>query len=86
MAGAADPEMPDMKDELLQSAMDTLAASPFLATIPVVTIDYVGNQKQLNRTNWVVCSQYPKSGEEVPAKLKNVTLFVKRPTAKSCWA
>lgn len=84
-AAVATWEMPALTGEILESAMAEVRSAANRPELEIETIDYVGNLKQLNLTNWVVCDQYPKPGREVAESTKKVYFYVKRPSKKSCW-
>lgn len=76
-------EMPDVVDMVLVEATDTIRED--LPDIPLWVIDHVNRQDQLNPTGWIVCAQYPDAGEEVPADIEAVAIYVRRYSTERCW-
>lgn len=75
--------MPDLKEEILQNAVDSVIGDAGEGNVKFNLVDSTFNQVVYNYTNWVVCSQSPKADTEVtidPAKPRTVTLALKRPS------
>ncbi|OAN38104.1 hypothetical protein [Mycolicibacterium iranicum] len=77
-------EMPDLEDEILQDAVDSVISAAGEDNITFNIYDRDMNQVVYNYTNWVVCGQSPSAEREVtvdPAKPQRVTLALSRRTA-----
>lgn len=74
-------EMPALKDEVLQNAVDSVVGAAGEENIKFNIYDRDMNQVVYNYTNWVVCGQSPSAEKEVainPAKPQTVTLALSR--------
>ncbi|MFB1295275.1 hypothetical protein ACAG24_007165 [Mycobacterium sp. pW049] len=77
-------EMPALKEELLQDAVDSVISTAGEENIRFNLYDRDMNQVIYNYTNWIVCAQYPAAAKEVtvnPEKRQTVTLALSRPAA-----
>ena len=77
-------EMPDVRGETLQRAIDSV-----LSVTGDVDLDLdIRNRKDarqvINYTNWEVCAQAPRGGESISQKTKRVILVVRRPMTSGC--
>ena len=77
-------EMPDVRGEVLQRAIDSV-----LSVTGDVDLDLdIRNRKDvrevINYTNWEVCAQAPRGGENISPKSKRVILVVRRPNTRGC--
>lgn len=78
-ASAADQwEMPDVRTEILQSAVDQVSAASAGTKVKFRYNPRHVNQDVYNLTNWAVCFTSPKQGAEVPQTQKYVYFFVRR--------
>lgn len=74
-------EMPALRDEVLQNAVDSVIGAAGENNIKFNIYDRDMNQVVYNYTNWVVCGQSPAAEREVtinPAKPQTVTLALSR--------
>lgn len=74
-------EMPGVKEELLQDAVDSVIAAAGEGNVKFNLYDIAMNQVVYNYTNWVVCAQSPTAEKEVainPGKPQTVTLALNR--------
>lgn len=71
--------MPDLKEELLQHAIDDVSET---AGSDNVRFKFVNDQVVYNYTNWVVCAQSPEAETSVKigAKPQTVAFRVERPS------
>ncbi|MDA2894689.1 hypothetical protein PDG61_27520 [Mycolicibacterium sp. BiH015] len=77
-------EMPAVKEELLQDAVDSIISAAGEENVKLAPYDSELNQVIYNYTNWIVCAQSPAAEKEVtinPAKPQAVYLALKRPAA-----
>ncbi len=77
-------EMPALKEELLQDAVDSVISAAGEENIKFNLYDSEYNQVVYNYTNWIVCGQSPSAEKEVtinPEKPQTVTLALSRPSA-----
>lgn len=86
VAGAQDEatwEMPGLKEELLQDAVDSVIATAGEQNIRFRIYSLDMNQVIYNYTNWIVCAQAPAAEKsvEITPKPQQVTFAVKRPAA-----
>ena len=87
VAAAQDPEtwtMPGLKEEILQSAVDTVTGEAGESNVKFSLEDREFNQVIYNYTNWIVCGQYPRADSTVkvnPSKPQTVTFYLARPSA-----
>lgn len=77
-------EMPDVRGEILDRAIDSV-----LSVTGDVDLDLeIRNRKDvrevINYTNWEVCAQAPRGGENISQKSKRVILVVRRPNSSGC--
>lgn len=77
-------EMPDLVEQTLQRAENSLAdvTNGFALNLDIRTKR--GPQEIMNYTNWEVCYQWPSAGSEISAKAKRVILYVRRPHTSGC--
>lgn len=83
-SAAAPPwAMPDVRGMNLQQATDTIKGVTDEKDLTVNSINLTGApQKQINLTNWIVCSQSPRAGGSIGAKT-SIVVGVRRPNS-SC--
>ena len=77
-------EMPGLRNEVLQNAVDSVIAAAGEGNVRWNIYDRDMNQVVYNYTNWVVCGQAPSAESEVtvnPAKPQTVTLALSRRSA-----
>jgi hypothetical protein len=77
-------EMPGLRNELLQNAVDSVIATAGEDNITFNLYDKDMNQVIYNYTNWIVCGQSPAADKEVtinPAKPQRVTFALARPAS-----
>ncbi|WP_283612633.1 hypothetical protein [Mycolicibacterium poriferae] len=77
-------EMPDVRSMTLQRAIDSV-----LSVTGDVDLDLdIRNRKDvrqvINYTNWEVCAQAPRGGQNISKKAKRVILVVRRPMTRGC--
>ena len=77
-------EMPDVRGEILDRAIDSV-----LSVTGDVDLDLeIRNRKDvrevINYTNWEVCAQAPRGGQNISQKAKRVILVVRRPNTSGC--
>lgn len=77
-------EMPDVRGETLQRAIDSV-----LSVTGDVDLDLdIRNRKDvrevINYTNWEVCAQAPRGGQNISQKAMRVILVVRRPMTRGC--
>lgn len=76
-------EMPALRGEILQDAVDSVIGAAGEANVNLVIYDAELNQVVYNYTNWVVCGQSPSADKEVainPEKPQRVSLALQRRT------
>lgn len=74
-------EMPDVKDAILQAAVDDVVSASGSADNVSFYYNMDINQVVYNLSGWRVCDQYPSAGStvKVGAKPRTITLRIKRP-------
>ncbi|MCZ0729005.1 hypothetical protein [Mycolicibacterium iranicum] len=75
-------EMPGLKRELLQDAIDSVESAAGAGNVKFSLYDLGYNQVVYNYTNWIVCAQSPAAEKEVtinPNKPQLVTFALQRP-------
>ena len=77
-------EMPDVRGEILDRAIDSV-----LSVTGDVDLDLeIRNRKDvrevINYTNWEVCAQAPRGGQNISKKAMRVILVVRRPMTRGC--
>lgn len=77
-------EMPDVRGETLQRAINSV-----LSVTGDIDLDLeVRNRKDvrqvINYTNWEVCAQAPRGGQNISQKARRVILVVRRPNSSGC--
>lgn len=77
-------EMPDVKDMVLQQAVNAIYDVTGPADLEFDVIDEKNGQDVINQTNWTVCDQYPRAGLEL-AQGSTVTFYVKRFNQQNCF-
>lgn len=85
VAAAQDAEtwtMPGVREEILQSAVDSVIAAAGEKNVRFNVYDRQFNQVVYNYTNWVVCGQSPSadSAVKVGEKPRTVTFALARPS------
>lgn len=79
-AAAADQwEMPDVRGEILQTAVNDVRSATGGADLVLRYIPRHVNQDVLNLTNWAVCGTNPAAGNPISQKTKRVLFSVRRP-------
>lgn len=75
-------EMPALREEVLQNAVDSILATAGEENVKFSIINQTANQVVYNYTNWLVCGQSPKADEavEIDSKPKTIYLAVNRRT------
>jgi hypothetical protein len=82
-AAAAPWAMPDVRGMNLQQATTTIKGVTDEQDLKVDSINLTGPpQKQINLTNWIVCSQSPRAGGSIGART-SIAVGVRRPNS-SC--
>lgn len=76
--------MPDVRNLVLQQAVNAVREVTGPAELDLRLIDRRNGQDVLNLTNWQVCSQSPGAGREISQKTKRVILYVKRFNQRGC--
>lgn len=76
-------EMPALREELLQDAVDSVFEAAGEENVVLGLYDRSLNQVVYNYTNWIVCGQAPKAGDviEVTEKPRTITMALERPSA-----
>ncbi|MBB2991263.1 hypothetical protein FHR72_002747 [Mycolicibacterium iranicum] len=80
---AATWEMPALRGEVLQNAIDAVTSAAGEGNVKFNLVDSTFNQVVYNYTNWLVCGQSPRAESTVklnPQKPQSVTLALKRPS------
>lgn len=75
-------EMPALKEEVLQNAIDSVISAAGENNVKFNLVDSTFNQVVYNYTNWLVCGQSPRAESTVkvnPQKPQTVTFALKRP-------
>ena len=83
--GNAGPwEMPDVRGEILQRAINSVLDVTGDVDLDVELRNRKNAQEVINYTNWEVCAQSPRGGQIIPKKTKRVVLLVRRPNTTGC--
>ena len=77
-------EMPDVRGEILQRAVDSVLDVTGHVDLDLEVRNRLSAQEVINYTNWEVCAQVPRGGQNISQKGKRVILVVRRPNAKGC--
>lgn len=78
-AAAADKwEMPDVKGEVLATALQDIRSVTGDAELDLRLVPRHVNQVVYNYTNWAVCYSSPGAGKEISQKSKRVVLSLRR--------
>lgn len=77
-------EMPDVRYELLQRAIDSVLAATDDADVQFDIRNRLSPNEVINYTNWEVCYTFPVAGSDISAKTKKVVLLVRRPNTSGC--
>ena len=77
-------EMPDVQGEILERAINAVLDVTGDADVDL----RIQNRKDvcdvINYTNWEVCAQSPRGGQEISPRAKRVVLVVRRPNSSGC--
>lgn len=76
--------MPDVRQMILQRAVDTVAAVAAPAELDYYFQDTKGPREVINLTNWTVCATSPSRGGRINPKTKRVIFAVKRAADDTC--
>ncbi|WP_425003624.1 hypothetical protein [Mycolicibacterium sp. S3B2] len=77
-------EMPDVRGEILQRAVDSVLDVTGHVDLDLEVRNRLSAQEVINYTNWEVCAQAPRGGQNISQKAKRVILVVRRPNATGC--
>lgn len=78
-------EMPDLRGEKLQRAIDAvLDVTGDTAELELQIRNRLNTLEVINYSNWEVCAQYPRGGDTISQKAKRVVLAVRRPNTSGC--
>ncbi|MBX7446636.1 hypothetical protein GR927_01430 [Mycolicibacterium sp. 3033] len=77
-------EMPDVRYELLQRAIDSVLAATDDADVQFDIRNRLSPNEVINYTNWEVCYSSPTAGSNISPKTKKVVLLVRRPNTSGC--
>lgn len=77
-------EMPDVRGEILQRAINSVLDVTGDVDLKLQIRNRLSAQEVINYTNWEVCAQSPRGGEEISPKSKRVVLVVRRPNTSGC--
>lgn len=77
-------EMPDVRYEILQRAIDAVDAATDDAELEFDIRNRLSPQEVINYTNWEVCYTSPSAGSDISPKTKKVILLVRRPNTSGC--
>ncbi|WP_374157623.1 hypothetical protein ACEWX3_21370 [Mycobacterium sp. G7A2] len=77
-------EMPDVRGEILQRAIDSVLDVTGDVDLDLEIRNRLSAQEVINYTNWEVCAQAPRGGENISQKAKRVILLVRRPNTSGC--
>lgn len=77
-------EMPDVRGEILQRAIDSVLDVTGDVDLDLEVRNRLSAQDVINYTNWEVCAQAPRGGSEISMKTKRVILVVRRPNTSGC--
>ena len=77
-------EMPDVRYELLQRAIDSVVAATDGADVQFDIRNRLSPNEVINYTNWEVCYTSPTAGSNISQKTKKVILLVRRPNTSGC--
>lgn len=76
--------MPDVRQMILQQAVDEVADIAAPTELNFVFQDTKGPREVINLTNWTVCATAPSRGSRISPKTKRVIFAVKRAADDSC--
>ncbi|WP_418602668.1 hypothetical protein [Mycolicibacterium sp. SCSIO 43805] len=77
-------EMPDVRGEILQRAIDSVLSVTGDVDLDLELRNRKDVREVINYTNWEVCAQAPRGGENISQKSKRVILVVRRPNSSGC--
>lgn len=77
-------EMPDVRGEILQRAINSVLDVTGDVDLDLELRNRKNAQEVINYTNWEVCAQAPRGGQNISQKAKRVILVVRRPMTRGC--
>jgi len=77
-------EMPDVRGEILQRAINSVVNVTGQIDLDLEIRNRLSTQEVINYTNWEVCAQAPRGGQNISQKAKRVILVVRRPNTRGC--
>ena len=77
-------EMPDVRGEVLQRAIDSILSVTGDVDLDLELRNRKDVREVINYTNWEVCAQAPRGGQNISQEAKRVILVVRRPNTTGC--
>ena len=77
-------EMPDVRGEILQRAINSVLDVTGDVDLDLELRNRKNAQEVINYTNWEVCAQSPRGGQNINKKSMRVILVVRRPMTRGC--
>ena len=77
-------EMPDVRGEILQRAINSVLSVTGDVDLDLELRNRKDAREVINYTNWEVCAQAPRGGQNISQKAKRVILVVRRPNPSGC--
>lgn len=77
-------EMPDVRGETLQRAIDSVLSVTGDVDLDLLILNRKDVREVINYTNWEVCQQNPRGGQNISQKTKRVAFAVRRPMTRGC--